>query len=643
MKTIKKLFRQKPFLQQDKVKICLTAFIIILTLIALSFNAFAGAPAPTTYLSSSCSQETVSIAAGDNDVSILKITISGENISGGATFSITQMGFTMQNTVDDNVDAAKLYYTGTTDAFSTSTPLGTTVTNPTGNITFSFAQADDGTNGPFYYWLAFDIDPSATTCIGNTVDALFTDLTLTVTGSGAGSYTPTTPNPAGSREILGCGCWTYCNPSYTSAGEYIKNVTFNTINNTTGDDPDGSVADYTSNITEVARSKTYQLSVTVNSSYTEFVTAWFDWNCDGDFDDANERYNLGSKAVSGDEIFSLDITIPVTAEVCTTGFRIAVHYNASPTGACDVSTNGEEAEDYKVTVIIPLCEIDQLTCTDVEKNSTDNEIMRIKINTTDPGSVKHFYFNTTGTNNVLTSIENAKLYSTGNSSVFSTSNQIGSTVTDFSADTFSFALSGADTSLLSGANYFWLTYDIKIGANTDDTVDAVIDSVYINDTCRTSFAVNTNCYRLIAGDMVFEQFFVYQNTTYPVGINTDDNKIICVKINISGSLNPFGIIKFWFGTNGTTFDSDIKDAKLFKTGNSPEFNTNNQVGTTVSLPSGAFDFTASDDDTTLLKGDNYFWLTYSINNVVNHIDLQNPLTDTVADACCDSIKVNEVN
>lgn len=142
----------------------------------------------------------------------------------------------------------------------------------------------------------------------------------------------------------------YCPACYTNTtDDYISNVTFNTINNTTGfEGAPCSYGDYTSISTDVATGEIHTLTVSVWSMgmYTECVSAFFDWNQDLDWDDAGERYDLGCGI---DPILSMDIAIPYTATLGSTRIRVIEEYYSYPIDACPNSSYGE-IEDYTVNI-----------------------------------------------------------------------------------------------------------------------------------------------------------------------------------------------------------------------------------------------------------------------------------------------------
>jgi len=143
----------------------------------------------------------------------------------------------------------------------------------------------------------------------------------------------------------------YCTSIYTNqTDDWITNVSFNSINNYSGQDGTYSYGDYTSQITGLLAGSSYTLSVTfVSNGYTQHVRAWFDWN-DDDVFSSGESYYLGSGV---DATLTASIYVPLGADLGDTRFRIIEQYLSDPGagGACDPhSTVYGETEDYTVVV-----------------------------------------------------------------------------------------------------------------------------------------------------------------------------------------------------------------------------------------------------------------------------------------------------
>lgn len=193
-----------------------------------------------------------------------------------------------------------------------------------------------------------------------------TVLQWTWTGGGAGCTS--TNDQVQINTTAGTGCWNYCTSSPNSTLQYIQNVTFNTINNTTGGT---SYSDNTGSCTSVILNSTYTVSVTIQAAGTEHVFAVFDWNNDGDFSDAGEAYDLGESAVDG-AVLTANITIPAGATLGNTVMRILMSYNTNPVSPfCSVGTYGE-IEDYCVTI---------MSCTTTPANAGPDQTLGSCVNT----------------------------------------------------------------------------------------------------------------------------------------------------------------------------------------------------------------------------------------------------------------------
>jgi hypothetical protein len=160
------------------------------------------------------------------------------------------------------------------------------------------------------------------------------------------------------------------------------------------------------------------------------------------------------------------------------------------------------------------------------------------------------------------------------------------------------------STLLSGANLFFF-----FRANTDWWNNFFMDEIEIQGVAP----------------MTYSQTIVAQASSNAVIIGSKNNPIIVGKIVSTGSTNPLNTSTITFNTSGTTNLGNISNAKCFFTGNSPEFNTSQQFGSTITSPSGNMVFTGNTllSSTANLTDTNYFWLTYDISmnapalNIVN--------------------------
>ncbi len=216
-------------------------------------------------------------------------------------------------------------------------------------------------------------DITASSLDGNPVSVTWTEPTASITGNGCiasvvNTYSSGDNFPIGTTSVSytatdGEGntavcqfdvvvsddfVLSYCTPIVQFSSGSISNVSFNTINNSTGQDV---ISDYTGSIsTDVELNSTHDLSVSIATSggYTRHIFAWFDWNKDGDFVDSGEEYDLGQTTIN--QTLSQGVNVPSGAELGETRMRVIVRYNSDP-GPCDLDNFYGEVEDYSVNVV----------------------------------------------------------------------------------------------------------------------------------------------------------------------------------------------------------------------------------------------------------------------------------------------------
>jgi Fibronectin type III domain. len=160
----------------------------------------------------------------------------------------------------------------------------------------------------------------------------------------------------------------YCASTFTDdAGgtEHITNVTFNSINNNSGNDTVDGYQDFTTINTNLFRAQTEQISVTLNTAgFQDRCVVFIDWNQDFVFDVATERYDLGvfidddgDATTTDEDTATFSITVPADAKFGTTRMRVVIEYddpsNGSGGGPCSTDKLSEwgETEDYSITVL----------------------------------------------------------------------------------------------------------------------------------------------------------------------------------------------------------------------------------------------------------------------------------------------------
>ena len=265
-------------------------------------------------------------------------------------------------------------------------------TGPTGADGADGATGPTGPTGPVNLESGI-IEAGGTVSVGN--------VTAASGGTGITTVTFNTPFTGGTPTVLvtpvgdlgsgGSGGTTppasICDPCYTDVeDDYITNVTFNTINNNSVNDGPCSFGDYTSINTTVDPGTAYTASVSFFSEgiWTEYVSIWFDWNQNGDFE-ASERYDLGSGV---DATLTQSITIPLTALPGPTRMRVNEDFGDYATDACNtVGSAFGETEDYTIIVSgggtglgMKVCNVSnvsltgfQCDCTDLDGDALDTD------------------------------------------------------------------------------------------------------------------------------------------------------------------------------------------------------------------------------------------------------------------------------
>ena|GEM_PF-951585 len=149
-------------------------------------------PSPMVYVSSTTTQtNTSSVQTNTTNQQVIGIQV----VTSGTTSPLSATSFTLNTNGTSNVadiTNAKLFYTGTSSTFATTTPFGSSVATPSGSFGFTSTQTlSTGTN---YFWLTYDVPCGAT--LSNVIDAECNSITV------VSSQTPTVQAPVGSRTIV---------------------------------------------------------------------------------------------------------------------------------------------------------------------------------------------------------------------------------------------------------------------------------------------------------------------------------------------------------------------------------------------------------------------------------------------------------
>jgi hypothetical protein len=135
---------------------------------------------------------------------------------------------------------------------------------------------------------------------------------------------------------------------------------------------------------------------------------------------------------------------------------------------------------------------------------TDQRVVAVKVSASgsvNPLSISALNFTMAGTTNIA-DVTNIKIYSSGNTAVFNlaTSTSFGSIAPAIGNLTVN-----GNKALVSGDNYFWITYDLATGATEGNLIDASCESIVANAVTYNS-AVNSvagNRVILLANTLLF--------------------------------------------------------------------------------------------------------------------------------------------
>ncbi len=182
-------------------------------------------------------------------------------------------------------------------------------------------------------------------------------------------------------------------------------------------------------------------------------------------------------------------TIPAAIPVGTTdgfGYLIRV-VGSNPSVIGTTNSNGNITISTPMTYSVSA--VNQITGSISQNCSLPNAILEIKINVTgscSPQTITQFNFNTASSTNSAVDITKAKVYYTGQTQGFTTSQQFGG---DVFAPTGNFTVNGTQQlSFGAGTYYFYLEYEIPSTATTGDVVDASLTSFVMNGTTITDMS-----------------------------------------------------------------------------------------------------------------------------------------------------------
>ncbi|MDX5396973.1 MAG: hypothetical protein LPK21_12315, partial [Hymenobacteraceae bacterium] len=149
-------------------------------------------PKVQSFISATSIQSVTSpIIKGNTNQEIIRIEVSMDGSLSPMTVNAIELT-TDGSTSPADIGNAKVWYTGNSSTFATTSQFGSTAVSPNG--TFSVTGTQSLNHGINYFWLTYDLSASATA--GNVVDAGFTSITINNL-----QREPLVDAPAGNRQI----------------------------------------------------------------------------------------------------------------------------------------------------------------------------------------------------------------------------------------------------------------------------------------------------------------------------------------------------------------------------------------------------------------------------------------------------------
>ncbi|UZR99265.1 choice-of-anchor L domain-containing protein [Chondrinema litorale] len=558
--------------------------------------------APMIYVSSTTTQNTDNVEQGSTDAQIIGIEVVTSGVAN--PLAITSLAFnTTGSTNTTDISNAKIYYTGTSNTFATTSQLGGTINSPNGSFTINGSQQlEEGTN---YFWLVYDVDANATA--NNVLDAQLNSITV-----GGSNQTPSITSPAGNRTITtapvtiwyedfedinnwatvdnGATAWSVTTPN--NADYWIV-----WDNRFLGGDLDGEAV--------------WQSEVIDISNYSD-ITASIDLMEDiGDLDNSEYirvYYKLdgGAEVLFGDYTNDFGSASPSVTNLNGSTLQIIVRaYN----------NTGDNQYYYFDNVFLAGIQSDMTYISSTVTQNTnsvgagdsDQQVIGIEIVTENSGSpldLTSLVLNTNGTTDAANDISNAKIYYTGTSSTYSLNSQFGTVV---AAPNGTFTFNGTQT-LQKGTNYFWLVYDVDDNAPKNNVIDAEATSLTISGSDYTPSVTAPVGNRIITR-MDYVSSTVTQNTN-DVAVGLSNTYVVGFEVVTANSGAALTLSSVNLNTNGSSNPTaDFENAEIYYTAGSNTFATTTKFGSTVASPDGSFSINGTQ---VLTAGTNYFWVVVDI-------------------------------
>ncbi len=566
---------------------------------------------PKVYVSSTVEAPILSnVGPGSSNEPVvrLKVVVSGlSNILRLGALTVNTNGTTSLS----EISSLKIFYTDTSPVFSAARQFGSTIYTPTTNN--PIIDSIELTSGNNYFWVTYDV--AAFAVLGHYIDGAVTSITV-----GGTIYTPTVTSPPGARLIQSFMSYV----SSTSAQPDVSKIQRGSTNNKIlRMDVVMSATGSPTNITNFSLSTNGSANVSTNITNAK---VWYT----GSSSTFVASLQFGSTSVAPSGTFSIAGT-----QALTNGINYFwVSYDVSATATVGDSVDAEllsftvggttqypalSAPAGSRQIRAPYCASSATSTGDEEiwgvQFGSMNNVSTCTTTAPGPGSVNQMYSNYT------TSVTPPDIPSGIPTFIGITKGTCGgfygeviAVYIDYNQDgVFGAGENPFTSSYASGVNNQVISSMITVPC-TALSGNTMMRVVYVEGTaapaCGTYTWGETEDYmiNIVNGPAQYLSSGGIQ-VTGVVAPGTNDVPIIRYPVKVTASpCNPGIVTEIRFNTSGTTNVSNIIAAKLYKTGNSAVFNTNNLLGTLYS-PSGQMVFMVAD---TVTNDSNNYWLAYDV-------------------------------
>ena len=163
----------------------------------------------------------------------------------------------------------------------------------------------------------------------------------------------------------------YCSGTFTTGCDILDKVVFNTLSNINSGcngNPDNYInyPDTGMATTNVVADSTYDLVIASGVGFGNHgAGVWFDFNHDGDFQDAGEFFHISDSIPESSGDFITSITLPSTSQG-TTRMKVRYVYNNPVTQSSDCFVYGYgETEDYTIYIFNPTINVENLVAENI--------------------------------------------------------------------------------------------------------------------------------------------------------------------------------------------------------------------------------------------------------------------------------------